>query len=171
MKRRFSYVSIIIGLLFCFASSNLVAFAQEANSPEDKRSGERRGPPREAIDACSNKSESDSCSFETPRGQLTGECRTIKEEKVCVPEGAPQGPPEDEEGHSKDDRPSGKGAPPKEAIDACSGMKVEDSCQVETPRGTLSGSCRSIEDQLACAPKDDRQSRQDKSSGRSLGRQ
>lgn len=34
----------------------------------------RRGPPKEAFDACSGKQQDDSCSFTTPRGEMTGTC-------------------------------------------------------------------------------------------------
>ncbi|WNZ55802.1 hypothetical protein ACJJIQ_17290 [Microbulbifer sp. ANSA003] len=44
--------------------------------------------------------------------------------------------------------------PPQEAIDACSSLAEGDACTVETPRGTLEGTCRmppQIE-QLVCVP-------------------
>ena len=137
-------------LLFAFCTN---ASSQTPSGERDQMGGEGRGgPPQEAIDACSKKSESAPCTFEAPRGSLTGECRTMRGQKVCVPEGAPQRQPEGKEGQSKDARLSGRGAPPQEAIDACSSKKEEDSCNVETPHGSLSGSCRSIESQLACVP-------------------
>lgn len=44
------------------------------------------GPPPEAIEACEGKSEGDSVSFETRRGDiLEGTCRTIEEQLVAVP--------------------------------------------------------------------------------------
>lgn len=35
-----------------------------------------------------------------------------------------------------------QGGPPQEAFDACSGFSEGDSCSVETPEGTLEGTCR-----------------------------
>ncbi|WP_020414479.1 hypothetical protein ACJJIP_01865 [Microbulbifer sp. VTAC004] len=44
--------------------------------------------------------------------------------------------------------------PPQEAFDACNEMSEGDSCTVETPRGTLEGTCRipPREEQLVCVP-------------------
>jgi hypothetical protein len=43
--------------------------------------------------------------------------------------------------------------PPQEAIAACEGLNEGDSCEFTSPRGdTIGGICRSIEEQLACAP-------------------
>jgi hypothetical protein len=44
------------------------------------------GPPAEALEACDGKSEGDSVSFETRRGDtLESTCRTIEEQLVAVP--------------------------------------------------------------------------------------
>lgn len=40
---------------------------------EDKQSA-RRGPPAEAIEACSNLSEGDTCQFTGRRGDVSGSC-------------------------------------------------------------------------------------------------
>ena len=43
--------------------------------------------------------------------------------------------------------------PPQEAIAACEGKSEGDSCEFTSPRDeTISGTCRSIEEQLACVP-------------------
>ena len=42
--------------------------------------------------------------------------------------------------------------PPAEAISACSGMTDGAGCSFQTPQGTISGTCRSIESQIACVP-------------------
>lgn len=43
--------------------------------------------------------------------------------------------------------------PPQEAIAACEGKSEGDSCEFTGPRDdTISGICRSIEEQLTCAP-------------------
>lgn len=49
--------------------------------------GEHRHPPKEAVEACVDKSEGDSVSFTTPRGDdVTGICTTMEEQLVAVPE-------------------------------------------------------------------------------------
>ncbi|QFT56432.1 hypothetical protein [Microbulbifer sp. THAF38] len=44
--------------------------------------------------------------------------------------------------------------PPQEAFDACNGKSEGDACTVETPRGTLEGTCRKPpqEEQILCVP-------------------
>lgn len=65
-------------LLTLLVSQTLMAQNQQS---------QRRGPPQEAIDACSGKSESDSCSFEGHQGRsVEGSCKTMREDFVCVPE-------------------------------------------------------------------------------------
>lgn len=50
-------------------------------------------PPQEAIDACSNKGESDSCDFVSPHGDtITGTCAMIQNQLACKPEGGPPPP-------------------------------------------------------------------------------
>lgn len=45
------------------------------------------GPPPEAIEACDGKSEGDTVSFETRRGDtLNGVCKYVDEQLVAVPE-------------------------------------------------------------------------------------
>lgn len=50
--------------------------------------------------------------------------------------------------------PAGGGGPPQAAIDACSGKTSGASCSMQTPNGTLSGTCRTPpnQSQLACIP-------------------
>ncbi|MBC8505198.1 MAG: DUF1566 domain-containing protein [Anaerolineales bacterium] len=45
-------------------------------------------------------------------------------------------------------------SPPQEAIDACSASSVGAACSINTPQGTLSGSCTTIQNTLACVPED-----------------
>ena len=44
--------------------------------------------------------------------------------------------------------------PPPEAFTACNGLSVGSTCTVETPRGTLNGTCQSPrgEGELVCGP-------------------
>ena len=44
------------------------------------------------------------------------------------------------------------GQPPQEAILACRSLKFNAVCQMNTPQGTLSGTCQQIQTQLACVP-------------------
>ncbi len=41
---------------------------------------------------------------------------------------------------------------PQPAIDACSAKSLGDSCSFTTPNGTVSGTCKEIQNELACAP-------------------
>ena len=44
------------------------------------------------------------------------------------------------------------GAPPQEAINACNGLSENAACQFTSPRGSVAGTCLTIQSQLACAP-------------------
>ncbi len=48
--------------------------------------------------------------------------------------------------------PGDQGSPPQEAIDACSASSEGAACTINTPRGTLDGSCTNIQSTLACVP-------------------
>ncbi|KXI30275.1 hypothetical protein [Paraglaciecola hydrolytica] len=64
-----------------------------------QQDSQKRGntPPPEAIKACEGKSEGDTVSFETRRGDtLEGTCKKIEEQLVAVPaNGGRQGPKKD----------------------------------------------------------------------------
>jgi len=59
--------------------------------------GGRGGPPEEAIEACANKAENDTCSFSSPRGDMVeGSCLSPPRGKgalACAPEGGHRPPP------------------------------------------------------------------------------
>ncbi len=42
--------------------------------------------------------------------------------------------------------------PPQEAISACSGLTENTACQISLPNQTISGTCQTIQQQLACVP-------------------
>jgi hypothetical protein len=42
--------------------------------------------------------------------------------------------------------------PPQQAIDACAGQIQGTSCQIDTPQGTLDGTCQDIQNTTACVP-------------------
>jgi hypothetical protein len=69
----FLFLSLVAGL----------AVAKEKT--HDKK---RHGPPTEAIEACSDKTEGDLVTFENRRGDtLEGTCKLMKEVLVAIPEG------------------------------------------------------------------------------------
>lgn len=70
---------LLFGLLMTMNLS--LAFSAQAQRGENKQ------PPKEAIEACSDKSEGDEVTFETPRGdEVKGICMTMDEQLVAVPE-------------------------------------------------------------------------------------
>ena len=52
----------------------------------------------------------------------------------------------------------GRPGPPPEAFEACSGASEGETCTVNTPHGTLDGTCQQVPDaeELACVPNDHR---------------
>jgi len=49
-------------------------------------------------------------------------------------------------------QPPGNNGPPQRARDACADLAVGAACSFENPKGTVSGSCQSIQGQLTCVP-------------------
>jgi hypothetical protein len=49
-------------------------------------------------------------------------------------------------------QPSMGGTPPQAAINACSASTQGSACSFTSPRGTVSGTCQTIQQQLACVP-------------------
>jgi len=49
-------------------------------------------------------------------------------------------------------KPPAGGRPPQEAIDACKGKSEGTSVEFTTPRGTLKGTCKSMNGQLVAVP-------------------
>lgn len=83
---------LLTGMLIA-TSISLTAAAQSEDGEERQR-GKRRGPPPEAIEACSNRSEGEACSFTGRRGDMTGVCFAPPRdnaELACAPEGGPRG--------------------------------------------------------------------------------
>lgn len=64
--------SLAAALALSFTATH--SFAAGGERPD------RRGPPPEALTACESAAEGDSCSFESPRGEVSGQC-------VVLPEG------------------------------------------------------------------------------------
>ncbi|GEA09821.1 hypothetical protein [Alteromonas sp. KUL49] len=62
-----------------------------ANDRDERRGGDRRGPPPEAIEACEGKEEGESVTFETRRGDtIEATCQTIEEQFAAVPNDHPR---------------------------------------------------------------------------------
>ena len=69
-----------------------------ADAQPDQQSGERRGPPQQAIEACAGQSEGASCAFSGHRGDVAGTCIVPpggQDLLACAPEG---GPPQQQRG-------------------------------------------------------------------------
>ena len=122
-----------------------------------------RTPPEEAFTACSGSSAGSACSFQGMRGDtISGTCGSppgMSDGKMlCMPSNMRGGPggmggqdgnmQGGQQGQSSDHR-----GPPAEAISACSGSSEGSTCSFQGMRGDmLNGTCRSYNDQLACAP-------------------
>jgi len=108
------------------------------------------GPPQEAIDACAGLADAADCSFRSPRGEVSGSCRTLPSLTLCVPDRgiAPGG----HAGRGPRGGPGGRRQPPPEAFDACKGHPDGSECRVQTPHGEISGTCRDHGDGGFCLP-------------------
>lgn len=79
--------SITLTVIFATYLSSSIANAQP-----DQQSGQRRGPPPEAIEVCADQTEGAACTFSGRRGDVTGSCIVppqTSDELVCAPEGGP----------------------------------------------------------------------------------
>jgi hypothetical protein len=83
-------------LTIALLTALLVAAPLSQAAPEGR--GGHRGPPPEAFEACSSKSENDACSFSGPRGSVEGTCMSPPRGEdgalACAPEGGPPDRPE-----------------------------------------------------------------------------
>lgn len=64
-------------------------------------------------------------------------------------------PPQGGGGQSNSSQPpaqDNQSGPPEAAFAACNSLTANATCSVQTPNGTLSGTCQSIQDRLACVP-------------------
>lgn len=77
-------ISTLIFAVSLLAMSSISSYAQEGRG----QGGERRPPP-EAFEACENKSEGDSVTVETRRGDsLSATCQMMNDTLVAVPQDA-----------------------------------------------------------------------------------
>ena len=97
-------------------------------------------PPKAALDACASLRSGDGCSFSIDGHQMDGVCRSGPDHGPlgCAPK--MHGPP----------------PPPKVAFDACSNLRVGDTCTFSVGGQQMTGTCRAGPDNgpVACAPKD-----------------
>jgi hypothetical protein len=126
-------------LTACLALSGL-ALAQSNGEPGD---GLPRGPPPEALQACSGLQENATCSVTFGDHTMTGTCHSGPqgEAAACMPSGGPPGG-----GHHH--------GPPQEALDACNGVQTGASCSFIHQGETRTGTCQPGPDNLpaACMP-------------------
>ena len=74
--------------------------ATSAPAGSDKKSGKRRGPPPQAIEACAEQEEGGACTFTGRRGDVSGTCFVPPRGEhalVCAPEDRPPRDREEEE--------------------------------------------------------------------------
>lgn len=69
----------------------LVGTAHAQSDEENEPRRDRRGPPQEAVEACSTLVQGDPCSFEGRRGNaVEGSCEAPEDKPLaCRPEGGP----------------------------------------------------------------------------------
>jgi hypothetical protein len=94
VRRVFNYVRLVRDGAAQFvegAGSGADASTQLAanNQPSGGQPPVGNGPPQEAVNACSGLSENSTCQFTTPRGEVSGTCRSIAGQLACAPEGGP----------------------------------------------------------------------------------
>ena len=123
-------------------------------SPQGPASGQQgqnpsRGPPQEAVDACSGKSANDSCGFTMNGNNVTGNCRG-RPNGVLACFRAGQG------GMFRNGTQPGQGFGirlPQEAMDVCVGKSVNDTCEFTMNGTSVQGLCRARRSgNMSCMP-------------------
>ena len=69
---------LALGLIFILCDTAMSTHAEP---------GPGHTPPQQAIQACQGKQQGASCSFDAPRGTVSGSCRNMPNAFACVPEG------------------------------------------------------------------------------------
>ncbi len=131
---------------FTFNGKNLTGQCRKGPNGEAAacfpEGGRHHGPPPEAIEACSGKSEGTACAVSFDGKSVNGTCSKGPhggETVACKPEGGP---------------PGGHRGPPPEASAACSGKAAGATCSFTHHDRTLEGTCNTGPngDALACMP-------------------
>lgn len=68
----------------------IVMFSSAAYASDDAQEDrdERRGPPKQAVEACASMIQGDPCDFEGRRGSVSGTCEAPADKPLaCMPEG------------------------------------------------------------------------------------
>lgn len=110
--------------------------------------GGHRGPPPEAIEACAELAEQDTCTFTHRDQTLTGVCMPGPREDLplaCRPDDA-----------SREARKPRRG-PPQEAIEACASLEADAACSFVHRDRELTGTCvlgKEDDEPLVCRPDD-----------------
>lgn len=117
-----------------------------------------RGPPQEAIDACTTATAGDTCAFTFNSTALTGVCVTPPPR----PPGGPHGPGDGAgSGSGSGSAPAAPSLvcmppPPQVVIDACTGLAVDAACTFTSPRdgADVTGTCQTAPtgSVIACRP-------------------
>jgi hypothetical protein len=71
---------------------------------------------------------------------------------ITIQSDSSQSPEQAGEPGQQGQQPIGGNGPPQEAINACTGLAEGDTCSVNTPNGTLQGTCSMVQDTFACKP-------------------
>ncbi|MBE2248676.1 MAG: hypothetical protein IAE78_03930 [Myxococcus sp.] len=123
---------------FLFSASLLLVAGVALSQP----GGPRRGPPPEALAACTGLVEGAACGFTHDGRNMTGACRAgpAAQALACRPEGKPGG-------HHH-------GPPPAESFAACQGQAEGAACSFSVESKNVAGTCRSGREgaPLACRP-------------------
>jgi len=83
---------------------------------------------------------------QAPQGQQPGQPTTGGQQQQLQPVTGGQN-------QQQGQQQGGLGQPPQQAIDACASLTVNATCSVNTPNGTISGTCQTAQNsQLACVP-------------------
>ena len=85
-------IGAVIMVLFLASTSYAQDATDQSNPPQDQSAGaghSHHAPSQAAIDACSGKSEGDSCSYTTPRGKdRSGTCTNTQDKQSLFCKGS-----------------------------------------------------------------------------------
>ena len=99
------YTLFTISLVSMFIISSISWAQPDRQGERQQRGRPQDGPPQQALNACQNKQNWDSCQFEAPHGTISGTCQTIRNQMACVPE---FGGPQNDSREMPHQRPQGK---------------------------------------------------------------
>lgn len=81
----------VASTLFVIMTALSIAACSADNQGGGKRGGDKGGkPPAAAFEACASKTEGQSCTVSSPRGEMSGTCKAPPKgegELACVPAG------------------------------------------------------------------------------------